>query len=112
MLTIYGRGHRYCDGLSRRSFLKIGGVTFGGLGGVCHTGLLRAEDAPGGRLGHRALINISLGGGPPHQDLWDLKTDAPSEIRGEFKPIGTNVPGIQICEVLPKLAGMMDRFAL
>lgn len=58
------------------------------------------------------MINIFLGGGPPHQDLWDLKPDAPSEIRGEFRPIGTNVPGIEICEVFPQLAQRMDRCAI
>ena len=58
------------------------------------------------------MINIFLGGGPPHQDLWDIKTEAPSEIRGEFKPIKTSVPGIEICEVFPKLAGLMDKAAV
>ena len=53
---------------------------------------------------HKSVINIFLGGGPPHQDLWDLKTQAPKEIRGEFNPIATNVPGIEICEVFAKLA--------
>ena len=50
---------------------------------------------------HKAVINVFLGGGPPHQDMWDIKTEAPAEIRGEFKPIATNVPGIQIGEVFP-----------
>jgi hypothetical protein len=58
---------------------------------------------------HKALIHIYLGGGPPHQDLWDIKTEAPKEIRGEFQPIPTNVPGIQICEVFPRLAKLMDK---
>src|SRR4029079_2102214 len=53
-----------------------------------------------------------LPGGPPHQDSFDLKTDAPTEIRGEFKPIATSVPGIQICEHLPLTAKMMDKFAI
>jgi hypothetical protein len=81
--------------------------------------VLRAEAAarprPGassGKLGHKAVINIYLAGGPPHQDTWDLKPDAPSEIRGEFKPIATNVPGISICEVFPRLAKLMDRAAI
>ena len=55
---------------------------------------------------------IFLSGGPPHQDMVDLKPDAPAEIRGEFKPIRTNVPGIEICEHLPRLARMMDKFAV
>ena len=55
---------------------------------------------------------IYMCGGPPHQDMYDLKTDAPSEIRGEFKPIDTNVPGIQICEMFPRVAKMADKFAI
>ncbi|MFM8893195.1 MAG: DUF1501 domain-containing protein, partial [Planctomycetia bacterium] len=61
---------------------------------------------------HKALINVFLAGGPPHQDMWDLKPDAPSEIRGEFKPIATKVPGIQICEVFPLLAARADKLAI
>jgi hypothetical protein len=74
--------------------------------------LLRAEAATGKRHRHKAVINIFLAGGPPHQDMWDLKMEAPADIRGEFKPIKTNVAGIQICEVFPKIAAMMDRFAV
>lgn len=112
MLTIYGRKQRFCDGVSRRQFLKIGGFALGSLGGLSLTDVLRAEAATGRRNPHKAVINIFLAGGPPHQDLWDLKPDAPSDIRGEFKPIGTNVPGVQICEVFPRLARMMDRVAI
>jgi hypothetical protein len=108
MLTILGGSHRLCDGLSRRSFLKIGGLSWG-VGGLGLANLLRAEAASGKKLGHKAVINIFLGGGPPHQDMWEIKTEAPSEIRGEFRPIPTNVPGIQICEVFPRLAQMMDK---
>jgi uncharacterized protein DUF1501 len=112
MLTILGRGQRYCDGISRRSFLKIGGFAFGSTVGLTLADILRAEAATGKRSQHKAVINVFLGGGPPHQDMWDLKMDAPSDIRGEFKPIKTNVPGIEICEVFPKLAGIMDRCAI
>jgi len=115
MLTIFSGGQRMCDGVSRRQFLTIGGLTCGA-GGLSLGGLLRAEDAvakTGGKPArHKALINVFLGGGPPHQDMWDLKPDAPSEIRGEFKPISTNVAGIQICEVFPRLAARMDRCAI
>ncbi|MCC6508953.1 MAG: DUF1501 domain-containing protein [Pirellulaceae bacterium] len=109
MLTILGGHQRLCDGLSRRSFLKIGGLSFGA-GGLGLANILRAEAASGnaGR-NHKGIINIFLGGGPPHQDMWEIKTEAPSEIRGEFRPIPTNVPGIQICEVFPRLAQMMDK---
>lgn len=74
--------------------------------------LYRAEASTGGKLGHKAVIMIFLPGGPSHQDMFDLKPDAPSEIRGEFKPISTNVSGIQICEHLPLMAKMMDKMAI
>src|SRR6187455_2428497 len=106
MLTIYGRKSRFCDGISRRNFLKIGAL---GLGGLTLPELLQAEANSGIRRSHKAVIMIYLPGGPPHQDMFDLKTDAPSEIRGEFKPIKTNVSGIQICEHLPRLAKMADK---
>ncbi|MDZ4851755.1 MAG: DUF1501 domain-containing protein [Pirellulaceae bacterium] len=98
----------YCDARSRRSFLKLGGLTFGTTS-LGLADLYRAEAAQGKGSSHKAVIQIFLGGGPPHQDMWEIKTEAPSEIRGEFHPIPTNVPGIQICEVFPKLAGMMDK---
>jgi hypothetical protein len=74
--------------------------------------LLRAESQMALRQPHKAVIMIFLPGGPSHQDMFDLKTDAPSEIRGEFKPIRTKVPGIQICEHLPKIAARMDKMAI
>ena len=64
-----------------------------------------------GKTSHKAIINIFLGGGPPHQDMWEIKPDAPSEIRGQFKPIATNVPGLQIGECFPKIAASADKFA-
>ena len=70
--------------------------------------ILRAE-AANGRRSHKSVIMIFLPGGPPHQDMYDLKPDAPAEVRGEFNPINTNVPGIQICEHMPRLAAMMDK---
>ena len=115
MLSIFGNKQNYCNGKSRRDFLAIGGFSFG-VGGLSLAGLLRADDnrtsfsSP--KTSHKALINIFLGGGPPHQDMWDLKPNAPSEIRGEFKPISTNVSGIEICEVFPKLAAKMDKCAI
>jgi Protein of unknown function (DUF1501) len=109
MLTVHGRAQRFCDGVSRRSFLKIGAFAFGAAQ-VTLADVLRAEQTLG-KSSHKAVINIFLGGGPPHQDMWDIKTEAPSEIRGEFKPIATNVPGIQIGECFPKIAAMADKFA-
>jgi hypothetical protein len=112
MLTIYGpkpANSGFCDGVSRRSFLRIGAL---GLGGLTLPQLLKAEGAGGAKMGHKAVIMIFLPGGPSHQDMFDLKMDAPSEIRGEFKPINTNVSGIQICEHLPKIAKLADKYSL
>jgi hypothetical protein len=106
MLTIYGKESRFCDGISRRNFLKIGTL---GLGGLALPQLLQAEANSGVGKSHKAIIMIYLPGGPPHQDMFDLKMDAPSEVRGEFKPIKTNVPGIHVCEHLPRMASMMDK---
>jgi hypothetical protein len=74
--------------------------------------LFRAEAQAGIRRSHKAVIMIYLAGGPPHQDLFDLKPDAPEGIRGEFRPIATNVPGLDICEHMPRLARMMDQFVV
>ena len=81
--------------------------------------VLRAESGPavggGGAVAagsNKSVIMIFLPGGPPHQDMWDLKMDAPAEIRGEFKPIRTKVPGIEICELFPKMAARMDQFSI
>ncbi len=108
MLTILGQKSRYCDGVSRRSFLKIGAFGFGAAT-LTLADIFRAEARANTSSPHKAVINIFLGGGPPHQDMWDLKMDAPREIRGEFRPINTNVPGIQVCEVFPRLARLMDK---
>jgi hypothetical protein len=112
MLTILGRTQRrasFCDRLSRRGFLQIGGAAMGGLS---LAQILALEAQAGTGSSHKAIINIYLPGGPSHLDMWDLKPDAPVEIRGEFKPIQTNVPGIEICELFPRIAQMMDKFAL
>ena len=110
MLTLHGQAsNRYCDGMSRRNFLRIGSLAMGGMG-LGLPQLLQAE-AVGGRQAEKSVIMIFLSGGPPHQDMFDLKMSAPVEIRGEFYPISTRVPGIQICEHLPRIAQSMDRFA-
>src|SRR5262245_41901891 len=109
MLTIEGKASQYCDKINRRGFLRIGGL---GLGALALPDLFRAEAASNSRQRQKAVIMVYLPGGPPHQDTFELKLDAPSEIRGEFKPIATNVPGLLICEHLPRLAAMMDKFAL
>src|ERR1017187_5441375 len=112
MLTIFSKPHKgggFCDGLNRRGFLTIGGSIAGGL---MLPGLLRAEAEQRRGTQHKAIINIYLPGGPPHQDMWDLKPDAPVDIRGEFNPIRTNVAGIDIGEHFPRMAKMMDKFTV
>ena len=112
MLNIYGPKQRLCDGVSRRSFLKIGGFALGAVGGVGLPQILRAQAANGNAASHKAVIHVFLAGGPPHQDMWEIKTDAPNEIRGPFQPISTSVPGIQIGECFPRIAAMMDKVAV
>ncbi len=108
MLTLLGPSRRFCDGVSRRSFLKLGGLVMGGMG---LPGMLQAEEKAG-RRSHKSVIMIYLAGGLPHQDTFDLKPNAPEGIRGEFKPIDTKVPGIQISELLPRTAAAMDKMAV
>ena len=107
MLTILGQRQRYCDGINRRNFLKIG--AFGA--GLTLAGMLRAQAAPTKTSSRKSAIMIYLPGGPSHMDMYDLKPDAPMEFRGEFKPIATNVPGVQICEHMPLQAAMWDKLA-
>jgi hypothetical protein len=106
MLSIRGRSQRLCSGISRRDAITIGAL---GLGGLTLPDLLRAESQQGVGNSKKAVIMIYMCGAPPHQDMYDLKMDAPSEIRGEFQPIETKVPGIRICEHLPHLAKIMDK---
>jgi hypothetical protein len=114
MLSFLGRRVRLCDGLSRREVPRVGGLGFSGL---LWSDLLRARAAAGtpvprafGRA--RACILVFNYGGPSHLDLWDLKPDAPREIRGEFDPIATRVPGTSISEHLPRLAAVAGRYAI
>ena len=108
MLKINGDSYSSCDGVPRRHFLQVGAL---GMGGLMLSDLMRAE-AQEGRSSSKAIINIHLSGGPSHQDMWDLKPQAPAEIRGEFRPIPTNVAGMEICEHFPRLAKMADQYAL
>jgi hypothetical protein len=100
---------RKYPGVPRRTFLQVGGLA---LGGLALPQLLRAEQSAGARAPHKSVIMVFLPGGPPHQDMVDLKPEAPANVRGEFEPIRTNVPGLTICEHIPRLARMMDRFAV
>ena len=103
----------FCDRLPRRDLLRAG--TLLGLGGACGDlslpRLLAAEAAAGGGRA-KSVIMIYLVGGPPHQDMFDLKPHAPREVAGPWKPIRTNVPGIEICEAFPRLAALADRYTI
>ncbi len=110
MLTFNGRkGVEFCDGLTRRDFLRAGALSAGTVG-LTLTDLARAKASPGS--GEMNCIILFLVGGPSHLDTWDLKPDAPDGIRGPFRPISTNVPGIEIGEHFPLMARRADRFAL
>jgi len=96
------RPAKRCPGpLSRRSFLQVGALGVGGLG-LADLLRLRAEANSAGKAGpDTSLIFVWLPGGPPHMDTYDLKPDAPAEYRGVFRPISTNVTGMDVCELLP-----------
>ena len=100
MFTFQGESQRFCDRFARRDFFRIGGLAIGGL---TLPRLLQAEESSAGRATRKSIINIYLAGGPTHLDTFDLKPTAAREFRGEFQPIPTNVPGMQICELMPKL---------
>lgn len=109
-------GRRFCDGRSRRQFLRVGSLAMGGLN---LAQLYQAEaaaanrgQADAGGKRHKSVIMVYLSGGMSHQDTFDLKPNSPKEIRGEFKPIATKVPGIEFGELLPKLAGVADKMAV
>jgi hypothetical protein len=111
MLDFIGRGPRTCDGVSRRSFLKVGSLAVGGL--TLPWLLRQRAQAEQARTGpRRSVILLWLAGGPSHIDTYDLKPGAPAEIRGEFKPIATNVTGVQFGEHLPRQATIMDKLAI
>src|SRR3974377_1001894 len=114
MFNILGAAPRFCDGVTRRNFLKIG--AFGA--GLTLPELLRqraganpTSPAAARNTANKSAIMVYLPGGPSHMDMYDLKPDAPAEFRGEFNPIATNVPGVQICEHFPLQAKMGDKLA-
>lgn len=112
MFDILGSTNRTCDGVSRRNFLRVGSLAVGGLS---LPQLLRHEAAAketGTSAKRRAVILVWQAGGPSHLDMYDLKPTAPAEYRGEFKPIPTNVPGIDVGEHLPLQAAMFDKFSV
>jgi hypothetical protein len=113
MLTIYGnKTDKFCDGISRRNFLQIGGLAAGSLS---LPALLRcdavAKEGSVRRSG-KSVIMICLGGGPSHIDMYDMRPEAPVEYRGEFQPIASRVPGMQMCELMPRQAEIAHRFSV
>ena len=111
MLSILGRGTRLCDGITRREALRVGGLSL--FAGMSLPRLLQASGAAPSRSGTaRSVVLFNLLGGPSHMDMFDMKPDAPVEIRGEFRPIRTSLPGLDICEHLPRTARWMHRAAL
>jgi hypothetical protein len=97
--------------LNRRDFLRIGG---GSLCGVSLLDLVRARAGASGRPPARPkqMICVWMAGGPPHTDMFDMKPDSPVDYRGEFRPIRSNVPGLDVCELMPRLARMADRYTI
>jgi hypothetical protein len=109
MLRVTAGSRQLCDGLTRRDVLRVGGA---GLLGLSLPGLLRAE-AEGARRGRvKSVILFFLEGGPAHQDLWDMKPDAPEGVRSAFRPIATTAPGLAFCEHLPMLATQAHHLCL
>lgn len=117
MLQILGQGARLCDGISRREMIRAGGLGALGLGLPTLLGArtARGSTAAGevpGRGSAKSCIILFLMGGPPQHSTWDPKPQAPPEVRGEFGPISTTVPGMQICELFPQTSLLADEFAI
>jgi len=114
MLSIQGHGARLCDGIDRRELMRVGALSL--FGGLSLPRLLEAsaQSPPGVRKAGRArsVILLNLLGGPSHQDMFDMKPDAAAEIRGQFRPIASSLPGLQICEHLPRTARWMHKATL
>src|SRR5215470_8275822 len=116
MLSIHDDGPVLCDGLTRREWLRVGGL---GACGLSLPALLAARQAPAatpagarGRGKAKACILLFHLGGPPQHETWDPKPDAPAGIRGEFKPIASSVPGLRVCELMPRTSRLADRLAV
>src|SRR5215831_16562655 len=107
-----GRTPRYCDGVSRRSFLQIGVAGMGAIGLGQMLALKDVSAAAGAAKKDTSVILLWLDGGPGHMDTYDMKPDAPPEYRGIWRPIGTNVPGMRISELLPRQAKVADKFSI
>src|SRR4051794_8496355 len=116
MLTLgLPRGIRHCDGLTRREVMRVGAIGLGGLGlpqllGVGGAAARAGSTRPTPRA--RSVVILYLSGGPSQLDMWDMKPGAPLEIRGTFRPIDTRVPGIQVCEHMPRMARVADKYTI
>lgn len=112
MFTFFGsKRSRFCDGVSRREFLCAGTLTVGGLS-LADIFRARAAGASRQPSSLKSIIMVYLHGGPSQLDMFDMKPQAPAEFRGEFQPIRTNVPGLDICELMPRLATIADQYAV
>ena len=111
-IDVHNGTYRCCDGISRRNFLRSGSLAFGGLS---LSGLLRQQAMAaeaGGLAKDMSVILFWQGGGPSQLDMWDMKPDAPSEFRGTFNPINTNLNGLQVCEHMPRIAKICDKLTV
>ncbi len=112
MITLRGsKAGKLCDGISRRAFLRVGALGVGGLT-LAELLRLRAFVAADEAASQKSVIVVFLNGGASQLDMFDMKPAAPAEFRGEFKPIASNVPGIDVCELMPKHATMMDKMSI
>src|SRR6186713_1213665 len=112
MISVQSPGRtRLCDSWTRREVLRVGGLSALGLT-LADWFRTEAAGAAAGRARAKSVILIFNCGAPSHLDLWDMKPDAPDDVRGPFKPIKTNVPGIEVSELLPELARRADQYAI
>jgi hypothetical protein len=109
MPTSRGRANQFGDSVTRRDFLKAGAL---GLGGLTLANVLRLRAGAGEVRSPKSVIMVCLAGGPSHIDMYDLKPHAPAEVRGDFRPIPTNVPGFDLCELMPLQATIADKLSL
>ncbi|MFN0199734.1 MAG: DUF1501 domain-containing protein [Planctomycetaceae bacterium] len=122
MLRIFGETAKACDGIPRREAMCVGGLSL--FSGLTLPRILQAQQTsaqiasssrntgPHHPASAKSVVLINLFGGPPHMDMFDMKPKAPDNVRGEFQPISTSLPGVHICELLPQLAQLMDRTTL